>query len=272
MSELGAGGGTRGSGGEYYLDPGLYDIVYSDFVADVAPHLALVRGAGGPAIEVCCGNGRLLLPTLEAGVACDGLDWSLDMLASLREKLAAKKLSTNVIHADMRDFSLPSRYALIVIPFNSFLHNLTQADQLATLRCCRHHLLSGGRLVLTLFHPSVEKLMEWNGVERFLKEVPFGRGSVKVWDRADDDRVEQIRNMTRRIEIFDAQGQVTRQEIVTFSLRYIYKPETELLLHVAGFSHWEARPLFADYRTAESATGDRPIREGDNVQWTAWRE
>src|SRR5207249_6888186 len=99
-------------------DLNLYDIVYSDFVADVAPHVALVRGAGGPAIEVGCGNGRLLLPTLEARLACDGLDFSLDMLASLREKLAARKLTTNVILADMRDFSLPSRYALIVIPFN----------------------------------------------------------------------------------------------------------------------------------------------------------
>ena len=107
------------SAADYYLDPDLYDIVYSDFVADIAPHVALVRGARAPALEVCCGNGRLLIPTLEAGLACDGLDWDEKMLASLREKLAARSLSATVLKADMRDFSLPSRYALILIPFNS---------------------------------------------------------------------------------------------------------------------------------------------------------
>jgi len=78
--------------------------------------------------------------------------------------------------------------------------------------------------------------------------------------------------MTRRIEFADARGEVTRREVVTFDLRYIYKPEMELLLHVAGFSRWEARPLFTAYTDAGSVAGDRPLREGDNVQWTAWKD
>ena len=261
--------GVSANGG-YYLSPELYDAIYADVVADVAPHLALVRAAGGPALELCCGNGRLLLPTLEAGVACDGLDLDPRMLASLNEKLAARGLHTSVVCGDMRDFSLPQRYALITIPFNSFLHNLTQADQLATLRCCRHHLASGGRLVITTFHPSAEKLLEWSGKESFSKELPWQGGRIRVWDRADDDRIEQVRHMTRRIEFADANGKVTRRATVTFDLRYIYKPEMELLLHVAGFPRWEARAAFTDYRDAGSLAGDRPLREGDNIAWTAW--
>jgi len=260
------------SGGGYYLDPELYDVVYSDFVADIAPHVELVRGAGGPALEAACGNGRLLIPVLEAGLACDGFDYAESMLASLRQKLAAKRLIANVVHADMRDFSLARRYALIIVPFNSFLHNLTQADQLKTLRGLRHHLELGGRLVMTVFHPSAAKLIEWDGAEKQLKQLAHGDGRVTVWDRADDDRVEQVRHMTRRIEFSDARGEVTRRETVTFDLRYVYKPEMELLLHVAGFSRWEARPLFAAYTDAGSVTGDRPLREGDNIQWTAWKD
>jgi SAM-dependent methyltransferase len=256
----------------YYLDPDLYDVVYSDFVADVAPHVELIRGAGGPALEVACGNGRLLLPVLEAGLSCDGFDYSETMLASLRKKLAAKGLAANVVHADMRDFSLSRRYELIAIPFNSFLHNLTQADQLKTLRCCRHHLEVGGRLVMTVFHPSAAKLLEWDGAEKQLKQLPHGDGKVTIWDRADDDRVEQIRHMTRRIEFTDARGDVRRREVLTFDLRYIYKPEMELLLHVAGFSRWETRPLFTEYNDAGSAAGERPLREGDNIRWTAWKD
>lgn len=256
--------------GAYYLEPDLYDAVYSDMVADVAPHVELMRGAGGPALELCCGNGRLLLPTLEAGLACDALDYDPHMLESLRAKLAARGLSTTVVQGDMRDFSLPGRYALIAIGFNSFLHNLTQEDQLATLRCCRSHLASGGRLAMTAFHPSAEKLIEWTGPERFLKDLPWQGGRVRVYDRAEDDRVDQIRNMTRRIEFTDAAGAVAREAHVRFRLRYIYKPEMELLLRVAGFRRWQARPSFASYTDAGSLTGERALQEGDNIAWTAW--
>ena len=260
------------SSGSYYLDPDLYDIVYADIVADIEPHVALVRGARGRALEVCCGNGRLLLPVLAAGLACDGLDLEPRMLASLRQKLAARSLTATLFEGDMRDFSLRDRYALITIPFNSFLHNLTQADQLRTLRCCWHHLEVGGRLVMNIFHPSLEKLMKWSGTEELMKELPHGDGRVKIFDRADDDRVEQVRRMTRRIEFSDASGMVTRREQVTFDLRYIFKPEMELLLHVAGFSRWEALPVFAGYGDASSRPAAGPVREGDVVQWTAWKD
>lgn len=257
----------------YYLDPDLYDAIYADVVADIEPHVALMRDAGGPALELACGNGRLLIPTLEAGIACDGMDLAPSMLESLRAKLAARGLRTHVMLGDMRDFSLPHRYALIAIGFNSFLHNLTRAQQVATLRCCRHHLVSGGRLVITAFHPSAAKLIEWAGPEKLFKDLPFGEGRVRVYDHADDDRVEQIRSMTRRIEFTDASGAVTRREHVNFLLRYIYKPEMELLLQVAGFPRWTVRAAFSSFTDpASTAVGDRPLQEGDNLEWTAWRD
>jgi SAM-dependent methyltransferase len=254
----------------YYLDPTLYDAIYSDYTADIASHVDRVRSAGGPSLEVCCGNGRLLIPALEAGLRCDGLDWSKQMLDDLRDKLAARGLSTGVFEADMRDFSLPNRYALVTIGFNSFLHNLTQESQLATLRCCRMHLEPGGRLEVMIFHPSAEKLIEWAGGEKFLKEVPHAGGRLRVYDRASDDRIEQVRRMTRRIEMLDSSGRVTREERLTFDLRYVYKPEMELLLRVAGFSRHEMRPLFSNYADPASDARGRPAREGDFLLWTAW--
>lgn len=261
------------SEGNYYITPELYDVVYADIVADIEPYLALLRSAGGPALEVCCGNGRLLVPVRAAGIACDGLDLDARMLANLREKLAARSLSATLHQADMRDFSLPKRYVLIAIPFNSFLHNLTQADQLKTLRCCRHHLDAGGRLVMNLFQPSLERLVQ-GGEEQLFKEIARGGGVVKIWDRTEDDHVEQRRHVTRRIEFLDG-GNVRREKRVQFELRYVHKPEMELLLHVAGFSRWQARPLFTDHAATSPGAAsalDRPVREGDIVQWTAWRD
>lgn len=268
---------SQSSDAGYYLDPALYDAIYSDVTADIAPHVAAMRSADGPALEVCCGNGRLLIPTLEAGVSCEGLDIEHAMLTDLRRKLGEKGLRATLHRADMRDFTLPMRYALISIGFNSFLHNLTQADQLATLRCCRQHLESGGRLRLTAFHPSAEKLLQWSGKESLMKDVPWQGRRYRVHDRASDDRVEQLRRMTRRIEILE-DDRLVEELTLTFDLRYIYKPEMELLLRVAGFSRWEATAAFGSYTDpgsgypAERGAGGRALREGDNVLWTAWKD
>jgi SAM-dependent methyltransferase len=259
----------------YYVGPELYDVLYDDVRFDIAPHVAIARAADGPVLEVCCGNGRLLVPTLEAGVDADGLDLDPAMLADPRRKLAARGLEAGVFEADMRDFTLPRRYAQLVIPFNSFLHNLAQDDQLATLRCCREHLLPGGELHLIVFHPAAEKLLAWAGGPKLLKEIPIAGDPrrLRVWDQARDDRIEQIRTVTRRMEWVTADDAVTDTRTVTFSLRYVFKPEMELLLRVAGFRRWEAGSAMMDHDAGASGGADpHPIREGDMLRWIAWRD
>jgi SAM-dependent methyltransferase len=263
----------RADGARYYLTPEEYDLVYADYVADVGPHVASCRAAGGRVLEVCCGNGRLLIPALEAGVPCEGLDLDPTMLDDLRRKLAARGLSAQLHHGDMRDFALPGRYRLVVIPFNSFLHNLTQEDQLRTLRRCREHLEPGGALEVVAFHPLLEHLLALDRGEQTTKDVPDPRGGrVRVVDRADTDRVEQVRTLTRRIEFVSGDGTVTETRTTRFRIRYAWKPEMELLLRVAGFARWEARPRLRRFNDAGPLDPTGPIREGDVIAWTAWRD
>ena len=270
---------TRASNA-YFIPPDLYDVMYSDIRLDIDFHIAEARSAGGPVLEPCCGNGRLMIPTLEAGVDCDGFDYDEPMLEDLRRKLAERGLEAGVFHADMRDFSLPRRYALVIIPFNSFLHNLSQEDQLATLRCCRAHLAPGGRLVVIAFHPSIKKLNDFNGTPLLIKEVPNlgGPGVVRMFDAITTDRIEQINTVKRRLEFMDPSGAVAAVHNSEFRLRYIFKPEMELLLRVAGFKRWDVRTAFERYNapagndaTAQPrASGS--IQEGDILAWTAWRD
>lgn len=256
----------------YYLTPDEYDLVYSDYTADVAPHVEACRAAGGPVLEVCCGNGRLLIPALEAGVPCEGLDLDPEMLEDLRRKLAARGLAARLHHADMRAFALPGRYRRIVIPFNSFLHNLTQEDQLRTLRCCREHLAPGGSLALVAFHPKLEHLERLDRGEVVSKDVPHPRGGrLRVVDHAETDRVEQVRALARRLERVAGDGTVTETKTVCFRIRYVWKPEMELLLRVAGFARWEPRPLLRRFDDRGALDPEGPIQEGDVIAWTAWR-
>ncbi len=253
----------------YTANPKLYDDVYAEFVGDLPHVIALMKSAQGRVLEVCCGNGRILAPALEAGVDVDGLDLSAAMLEDARRKLAARGRETRLFHADMRDFSLADRYALIVIAFNSFMHNLTQADQLATLECCRRHLAPGGRLAIVAFHPSAPILIRFGSGEEIPTETRHGDGRLVYWDLAIQDRVEQVQTVNRRVQYFDAAGRLEREERASFRMRYVYKPEMELLLRVAGFARWETRAWFRSYVDVAPPLERAPI-EGDHLLYTAW--
>ena len=252
------------------FDPRTYDDVYGGFIVDVPEVVALLKQAGGPVLEVCCGNGRLLIPALHAGVEADGLDLEAGMLDDLRVKLAARKLNARLFRADMRDFALADRYATILIAFNSFFHNLTQSDQIATLTTCRRHLLPGGRLAIIAFHPSAPLLIQYGSGTPVMVEEPHGDGRLRVYDSSTQDRVEQVSHVTRRMEYVDREGRVVRSGTASFDIRYVYKPEMELLFRVAGFDRWQTRPLFINYRDPESVVTGRGAMEGDHLLYTAW--
>src|SRR5262249_37984346 len=114
------------------------------------------REAKGPVLEVACGTGRILLPCLEAGVDIEGLDLFEPMLKTLRAKAAEMRLAPRLHQADMSEFSLARRYSLVMIPFNAFIHNMTQEAQVNCLKCCREHLLPDGVLAFDTFFPSLD--------------------------------------------------------------------------------------------------------------------
>lgn len=147
---------------EYYSDPRLADSYDSDMGAeadamhDTPFYLALAREAaahGHAVLELGCGTGRVTLPIAREGIDAAGLDNAEAMLAIARRKAAAEDLYVTWVKADMRDFDLGRSFGLIIIPYRSFLHLLTEADQAACLAAVYRHLIPGGRFALNFFAP-----------------------------------------------------------------------------------------------------------------------
>ena len=249
---------------EGYITPELYDIAYGWKTDDIPFYVAQARAAKGPVLEIACGTGRVHLPMLQAGVDADGFDLHPGMLEVLRRKAAALGLKPRVSQADMRDFTLPRRYALITIPFRAFFHNLTTEDELRTLRCCRQHLEPGGRLVLDLFHVTFARMVEPDGEWRREIEVahPESGAPLELWSRRESDRVNQTMSVEMELRESAPDGTTVRHAH-TFGLRWIYKAEMELLLRVAGFNRWEIHGGFSG----------EPLELDDQsmVVW-AWRD
>ena len=248
-----------------YADAELYDVIYSWYTVDIPFYVELAKRSKGPVLEIGCGSGRVLLPTLEAGVNADGLDLAPDMLKVLAAKASAKGLTPRLVQGDMRDFEMPRRYALITIPFRAFQHLDATEDQLRALRCMRDHLEPGGSLVLNLFYPAVKYVAEFANQRRLEREIthPETGLPVAMYATTTYDMVNQTLRTEREIIESDARGYVGATKRMGFMMRWFYRYEMELLFRNAGFARWDVRGGF-DGRPLEHDT--------DEMVWTAWKD
>jgi len=74
----------------------LYDS-YVRVTQDIPFFLYAARQIDGGVLELMCGTGRVSLPLVEAGVRLTCVDYSADMLAVLRRKLAAHHLRAELV-------------------------------------------------------------------------------------------------------------------------------------------------------------------------------
>jgi len=243
----------------------LYDILLGDFDYGLNFYLELARQPDGPVLDIACGTGRIMLPCLRLGLDVEGLDLYDGMLDRLRRKAAAEQIEPRLHRADMSDFRLSRRFALIMIPFNAFVHNMTADAQIRCLQLCREHLLPGGLLAFDTFFPGKQIIIATDG-ERVLEGEFAHRDTglpVRLYDTRSFDRVAQIQHSQNDIEFLDASGRVTATHPSQVSLRWIYKNEMELLLRLAGFTRWQ---IYGDFDR-------RPlVNETDSMIVEAWND
>jgi SAM-dependent methyltransferase len=224
-----------------YTRADLYDLLFNSYDDDLDFYLGAAKHAGGPVLDVACGTGRVLLPCLADGVDADGVDNAAEMLDRLRLNARARGLAPRVVLADMRDFRMPRRYALAMIPFNAFAHNLTGDDQIATLRRCHEHLLPGGRLLFDAFSATQAMLAEPVAEPVLEVEVPHPETGlpVRLYDGRHLDVATQTQHSQIEVRELDGAGGVARSHRFVTVVRWTYPGEMELLLRLAGFARWE---------------------------------
>ncbi len=225
--------------------PELYDVVTAPTLqGDVEWYSDKARLSGGPVLELGAGTGRVTLPMAATGVSVHALDAHSGMLARLRAKVTALPPEVQsriaVLHGDMRTFDIAERFALIVCPFRAFLHNLTEADQLACLSRVRRHLKPAGRFAFNVFHPSLTFMAQHTGALagtwrwRGTHELPSG-GWVTLSEATHYDTVLQRLHSLQRYEVYAQDGALERTSMFRIELAYLYPADIQRLLRAAGF-------------------------------------
>jgi SAM-dependent methyltransferase len=222
--------------GDYAAFARLYDVFYDDVRADIDMYLGFAQRTGGRVLEIGVGTGRVAIPLAQAGYAVTGIDASEAMLAIARDKAAqaggADRLT--LVRAEMQSFDLSARFDCAVVPINTFMHNLTLDDQLATLGCIRKHLAPGGLLILDLFNPDPNLPDDRRLVLHRARPGVNGQPILQFTTRSIDWENQRVLAMFI-VDEPDAQGLI-RRTTFPFELRFLFRNEVELLMRQAGFT------------------------------------
>lgn len=224
----------------------LYDFMYPILGAGTAEmtfYLEQAAITGGPILELACGTGRVLWPLAEAGYEITGLDLNRSMLALAEAKAAERspgvRARARFVESRMQEFELGTTFGLVFSTFRSFQGLLTVEDQRSCLRSAHRHLRPGGRLVLDLFDPQLDRLLPRNPyAPRTFGSYRHPRtGNSVLWESVDhlNDPVEQILVEIWRWTEVDARGHVVRTEMEELRLRWTFRYELHHLLALCGF-------------------------------------
>jgi SAM-dependent methyltransferase len=203
---------------------------------------AIARRTGGPILELGCGTGRVAIPLAQDDHEVVGLDRSQAMLARAERHARREGVTLRLVEGDMRSFSFSEAFALIAIPFNTFLM-LAPDDRWACLARAREHLGPTGLLAIDAFQPDPEKIAGVDG------------GVREEWTRHDAESGHDVTKFSSTrsdvdktsfrwwFEELDDQGRVRRWQREA-TLHFLYRREAELMFPAAGF---EIEALHGDY-------------------------
>jgi SAM-dependent methyltransferase len=201
----------------------------------------IIRDQDGPALELGCGSGRLLLTYLAEGLDVSGSDISRDMLKACRQDAARLGLEPALYEQPMQELAVPGRFRTIYIPCGSFSCVMDRQEALQTLRRCHDHLAVGGVLAFNVFPVGI------NYAEPPADNFPTPWAPAIQVDLPDGDRlevssrwtaldrIEQCWQEERRYERY-AGSALVRTEIRSGQGRWYFRNELLWMLQLAGFA------------------------------------
>jgi len=183
----------------------------------------LHRLAGnGPALELGIGGGRIALPLAHRGVRVDGVDISSAMIAVLKSRPGADRIS--VTRGSFADVPVEGTYGLVYVVWNTFFNLLTQAEQVLCMKNVGRHLGIGGCFVVEAYVPAF--------LHRLSNQQYVQAEAVRVQEvRLDVLRHDSARQTIEESHVSLSPAGVRLNPVVQ---RYAWPAELDLMAQIAG--------------------------------------
>lgn len=226
-----------------------------------------IGAAGKSILDIACGTGRLPIKFAQAGHTVTGLDYSPEMLAHARGKVAALPADVQkrieLVEGDMRAFSFDKRFDVCNISW-SFIYMLTPEDQRAALTTMNRHLVDGGQLIFSVPDPKLDSIpanLSMSTVPRrnnaFVR--PDNGNRVLVWVSTEYNLGAQTVDFLTFYEELDAHGRVIAKTYQPLTMRFTMRQEMQYLLELCGFT---VEALYGDHQRS-------PFQPGAAQIWVA---
>jgi SAM-dependent methyltransferase len=215
----------------------------------------------GPVVELGVGNGRICVEVAKRGKPIAGVDSSTAILELCRRRAreAGVEGLVSLLQADFRDFTLEEPAELIVLPFHTLGHLLTEEDKLRAMRQVRSQLREGGRFLFDhfLFDPGYVQ----PGVPHLRAEFRDEAGREHVlWEAAVHDSERQRIRLVVFTDELDSEGNVVNRRYRRNDLSWLTPDQSRRLLEEAGF---EIEAAYGDFE-------ENPLTERSTHQvWVA---
>jgi SAM-dependent methyltransferase len=187
--------------------------------------------AGGGALELAIGTGRVAVPLAERGIRVAGIDLSPDMVAQLRKKTD----EIQVTIGDMSTTKVGGAFSLAYIVFNSINNVTTQDGQVGAFANAARHLEPGGCFVVEV------------GVQNTQRLEVFDLSDTHVG--VDELDFDTQRLVSHHFSLVD--GQWRR---LSMPFRSVSPAELDLMARLAGmelrerWADWDRSPFTAESR------------------------
>lgn len=198
---------------------------------DIEYYRERLSGCAGAVLEPAVGNGRVMIPLLQAGLDIHGFDTSPEMLDYCRSECDVRGLANSLSLQDFESFAYDRRFSAIMIPAGSFQLIHDPAVARTVLRRFREALLPGGRLMLDL-DPMSSLALPAPGARHWQRDADL---LTLTTSPVQTDFVRQTTVAQLRYDHW-RNGRLVASQLELFSLRFWGVLEFELALGEAGFT------------------------------------
>jgi SAM-dependent methyltransferase len=213
------------------FEPEVVDPVV-DFLADLA--------FDGAALELGIGTGRIALPLARRGIHVHGIDLSEAMVARLQAKPGAEQIDVTI--GDFASTTVEGRFSVAYLVFNTIMNLTTQDQQVACFENVAAHLKPGGRFVIEVGVPDLQRLPPGETVRAFT--VTDTRLGFDEYDVAAQGLI------SHHYWVVDG-----KLEVFSPPFRYVWPAELDLMARLAGMSlqerwgSWKREPFTSHSKT-----------------------
>jgi SAM-dependent methyltransferase len=215
------------------------DDMFDPAVVEPTVDFLAALAAGGRALELGIGTGRIAVPLAARGIEVHGIELSKAMAARLRAKPGGEGIGLTM--GDFATARVDGTFRLAYLVYNTIMNLTTQAAQVACFRNVADHLEPGGRFVIEVGVPDLQRLPPG---ERFVvfdgRETHWG---IDEYDVANQGLI------SHHFQVVD--GQVEKS---WGPFRYVWPAELDLMAQLAGmelrerWAGWKREPFTSDSR------------------------